>query len=109
MSIQNLVQKYIDNRDNYLSTTYNETLLRNEFLDPLFELLGWDIRNINGCSTNEREVVLEESIRADIYENTKKQDHTFRLYPERKFFLEAKKPTVSSENNNEHAKQVRTH
>lgn len=107
MNIIDLVQRYENNRTHYKSSNYNETLLRNEFLDPLFELLGWDIRNIKGNSTNEREVILEESIRADISENTKKPDYTFRLYSERKFFLEAKKPSVSIENNNETAKQVR--
>lgn len=59
MTIQELVNKYHSNRDNYLKATYNETLLRSDFLDPLFELLGWDIKNKSGKPTNEREVFLE--------------------------------------------------
>lgn len=42
--ISSLIQKYERERDYYRSTMYNETLLRNDFLDPLFEILGWDIK-----------------------------------------------------------------
>ena len=91
----------------YKSDRYNETLLRSDFLDPLFELLGWDIKNTQGKSTNEREVLLEEPLKADALSNTKKPDYTFRLFSERKFFLEAKKPHVKIELEDAPAKQVR--
>jgi len=107
MTIKNLVQKYHSNRDAYLKSTYNETQLRADFLDPFFELLGWDIKNTQGKPTNEREVLLEEPLKADANSNTKKPDYTFRLFSERKFFLEAKKPNVKIETGNEPAKQVR--
>lgn len=107
MTIKNLVKKYHSNRKMYLQANYNETQLRTDFLDPFFELLGWDIKNLEGKSTNEREVLLEESLKADATTNTKKPDYTFRLFSERKFFLEAKKPNVKIEENNEPAKQVR--
>lgn len=58
--IHTLVEKYETNRDFYKTSKFNETQVRNEFLDPLFEALGWDIRNMSGKSTNEREVLLEE-------------------------------------------------
>ncbi|MES2652982.1 MAG: Eco57I restriction-modification methylase domain-containing protein [Bacteroidota bacterium] len=107
MTIKTLVDKYHSNRDNYINPKYNETLLRSDFLDPLFELLGWDIKNNAGKPTNEREVILEEALKAHVAENSKKPDYTFRLFSERKFFLEAKKPSVSVHNSNETAKQVR--
>ncbi len=106
-NLKGLVQKYQANRDNYLSDNYNETLLRNDFLDPLFELLGWDIKNTTGRPTNEREVVLEEPLKAGASENTKKPDYTFRLFSERKFFLEAKKPCVHINDIDAPARQVR--
>ncbi len=31
-----------------LSTAYNETDVRAEFVDPLFEALGWDVSNRAG-------------------------------------------------------------
>ncbi|MDA3837479.1 MAG: Eco57I restriction-modification methylase domain-containing protein [Candidatus Delongbacteria bacterium] len=107
MTIKALVEKYQTNREACLSSSYNETQLRVDFLDPLFELLGWDIKNSKGKPTNQREVLLEESLKADATSNTKKPDYTFRLFSERKFFLEAKKPNVKIEFNNEPAKQVR--
>lgn len=107
LQIHTLVKKYEQNRDFYCSSRFNETELRNQFLDPLFEALGWDIRNVANRSTSEREVLLEESLRENASTHSKKPDYTFRLYGERKFFLEAKKPCVRIEEDNEPAKQVR--
>lgn len=107
MTIKDLVQKYHENREAYLKATYNEMQLRADFLDPFFELLGWDIKNAQRKSTNEREVLLEEPLKEDAYSNTKKPDYTFRLFSERKFFLEAKKPNVKIEADYEPAKQIR--
>jgi type I restriction-modification system DNA methylase subunit len=105
--IHALVEKYEANKEFYRTSNFNETQVRNEFLDPLFEALGWDIRNSAGKSTNEREVLLEEALKANVYTHSKKPDYTFRLYGERKFFLEAKKPCVHIEHDDEPAKQVR--
>lgn len=102
-----LVERYNIGRDQYLADSYNETQLRNDFLDPLFELLGWDIKNSAGKPTNEREVILEEPLKAGADENTKKPDYTFRLFAERKFFLEAKKPHVNIHEVDAPARQVR--
>jgi len=107
MTIKQLIEKYSADRKFYLTIKYNETLLRSDFLDPFFELLGWDIKNNIGKTTNEREVILEEALKANASEHSKKPDYTFRLFSERKFFLEAKKPCVAIESNNETAKQVR--
>ena len=106
-TIHALVKKYESNRDFYKTPKFNETQVRNEFLDPLFEALGWDIRNMSGKSTNEREVLLEESLKADAVTHSKKPDYTFRLFGERKFFLEAKKPCVDISTDDNPAKQVR--
>lgn len=105
--IHALVEKYESNRDFYRTSKFNETQVRNEFLDPLFEVLGWDIRNMSGKKTNEREVLLEESLKADAATYSKKPDYTFRLFGERKFFLEAKKPCVDISTDDNPAKQVR--
>jgi len=107
MTVKDLVKKYHSDRKTYLKPSYNETQLRTDFLDPFFELLGWDIKNSEGKPTNEREVLVEEGLKADATANTKKPDYTFRLFSERKFFLEAKKPNVKIEKDNEPALQVR--
>lgn len=105
--IRTLVQKYEQGKEVYRTSRFNETQVRNEFLDPLFEILGWDIRNSAGKNTNEREVLLEEPLKANAASHTKKPDYTFRLFGERKFFLEAKKPCVHIEREDDPAKQVR--
>lgn len=105
--IRTLVQKYEQGKEVYRTSRFNETQVRNEFLDPLFEILGWDIRNSAGKNTNEREVLLEEPLKANAASHTKKPDYTFRLFGERKFFLEAKKTCVHIEREDDPAKQVR--
>ena len=107
MTVKYLVQKYKNEIAHYRSVNYNEAQLRIDFLDPLFELLGWDIKNQNKKLTNEREVILEEPLKEKASQNTKKPDYTFRLFSERKFFLEAKKPNISIESNSDAAKQIR--
>lgn len=107
ITIKDLVDLYHSGRSDYTKPSYNETQLRNDFLDPFFELLGWDIKNKLGKPTNEREVLLEEPLKADALSNTKKPDYTFRLFAERKFFVEAKKPSIKIEGDNLSAKQVR--
>ncbi len=52
-------------------------------------------------------MLLEEPLKAENLSNTKKPDYTFRLYSERKFYLEAKKPNIKIEADPESAKQIR--
>lgn len=105
--LKDLIRRFETERERFTSPSYNETQLRTDFLDPFFTLLGWDITNAQGKPTNEREVLVEEGLRADVNENTKKPDYTFRLFADRKFFVEAKKPFVKIENDPQPAKQVR--
>ena len=109
MGIKELVEKYENNRKHYLSHSYNESQLRTDFIEPFFELLGWDIKNTSGKMTNEREVLVEEPLKKNALANTKKPDYTFRLFDTRKFFVEAKKPSVKVHENPESARQIRTY
>lgn len=86
------------------SSSYQETEVRVEFIDPLFELLGWEM----GKSTQRfslRDVLREESQKTET--TTKKPDYTFRISAVRKFFVEAKKPSVDVEVHQASALQVR--
>ena len=105
--IHALVLKYEQDRNFYRTAGFNETLLRSDFLDPFFEILGWDIKNISGKRTSEREVLLEEPLKSDAATHAKKPDYTFRLFGERKFFVEAKKPCVDINKEEAPAIQVR--
>jgi type I restriction-modification system DNA methylase subunit len=87
-----LVERYDRNRDDYRSGRYNEARLRQEFLNPLFEALGWDMANRADFAEAYKEVIHEDAIK--IGKETKAPDYCFRIGGTRKFFLEAKKPSV---------------
>ncbi|NTW60824.1 MAG: restriction endonuclease subunit M, partial [Nitrospirae bacterium] len=87
-----LVERFDQNLESYRSGKYNETQLRQEFLNPLFETLGWDMTNRAGYAEAYKEVIHEDAIK--IGQETKAPDYCFRIGGTRKFFLEAKKPSV---------------
>ncbi len=88
-----LVEQFERNLDSYKSGQYNEAQLRKEFLDPFFSALGWDMDNAAGLAEAYKDVVHEDAIR--IGGAVKAPDYCFRIGGARKFFLEAKKPSVA--------------
>jgi len=88
-----LVEQFERNLDSYKSGRYNEAQLRKEFLDPFFKALGWDMDNAAGLAEAYKDVVHEDAIR--IGGAVKAPDYCFRIGGTRKFFLEAKKPSVA--------------
>ena len=58
-----LVDRFDRNKDAYRSGQYNETQLRREFLDPLFESLGWDIYNKQGYAEAYKDVIHEDALK----------------------------------------------
>ncbi len=90
--IVDLVERFDRNREAYRAGHYNETQLRREFIDPFFKALGWDIDNEQGNAENYKDVIHEDAIK--IGSATKAPDYCFRIGGSRKFFLEAKKPSI---------------
>jgi len=90
--IEGLVQRFARNLDAYTRPDYKETQVRVEFIDPFFEALGWDVRNVQGYAELYKDVVHEDAIK--VSGATKAPDYCFRVGGVRKFFLEAKKPSV---------------
>ncbi|MDO9289511.1 MAG: hypothetical protein Q7T83_12070, partial [Thermodesulfovibrionales bacterium] len=88
-----LIERFARNREAYLSGQYNETQLRREFIDPFFEALGWDVNNRQGYAEAYKDVIHEDAIK--IGSATKAPDYCFRIGGTRKFFVEAKKPSVN--------------
>ena len=91
-SILSLVERFELYKESYRSGQYNEAQLRHDFLDPFWEILGWDIHNKQGFAEAYRDVIYEDALR--IGHATKAPDYCFRIGGTRKFFLEAKKPSV---------------
>ena len=79
-NISKLVEKYRRIAKEGKIKSYNEAQTRNEFIEPLFGFLGWDMRNAN----NDNEVTTEETI------SNGRVDLAFRINGIPKFFLEAK-------------------
>lgn len=103
--LSDLVKRFERNLGSYTSGKYNETQLRREFVDPLFELLGWDVSNSRGYSEAYKDVIHEDAIK--IGGGTKAPDYAFRVGGERKFFVETKAPHKNLKNDPNSAFQLR--
>lgn len=90
--IIDLVNRFERNYESYKSGNYNETQTRREFIDPFFEALGWDVSNKQGYAEAYKDVVHEYSQKTT--DTTEAPDYLFRIGGTRKFFVEAKKPSV---------------
>jgi len=88
-----LVETFGENREAYVSGSFNETQTRVDFINPMFKALGWDMDNEQGYAEAYRDVIHEDAIK--IGGATKAPDYCFRVGGARKFFLEAKKPGVN--------------
>jgi len=103
--ILQLVDRFDRNLDAYRSGEYNETQLRREFLDPFFTALGWDVENKQGYAGAYKHVIHEDAIK--VGGATKAPDYCFRIGGTRKFFVEAKKPSVNLKDEISPAYQLR--
>ena len=102
---ERLIDNFNNHIDEYKKGKYNETQTRNDYINPFFEALGWDINNRQGLAESYREVIHEDKIK--ISGSTKAPDYCFTVYGQKKFFVEAKKPSVSIKDNIEPAYQLR--
>jgi len=78
--IAKLIDKYKRLLEAGKVKTYNEAQTRNEFIEPFFQFLGWDMRNIK----DENEVTTEESV------SKGRVDLAFKINNIPVMFLEAK-------------------
>lgn len=107
-SIQNLIERFAEHRKEYHLPDYNEQKSRQDFINPFFKALGWDIDNEKGDSEAYREVIYEDKV--FVRGKAKAPDYGFRLAgsgKKRLFFVEAKKPSVALKTNKESAYQLR--
>jgi predicted type IV restriction endonuclease len=93
IDVQTLIENFDRNVSTYHSGQYNETQVRRDYIDPFFKALGWDMDNSLGQSESVRDVIHEDSIK--VGEEHRAPDYCFRNMGVRKFFLEAKKPSIS--------------
>ena len=103
--ILSLVRSFDFHLPAYKRGQYSEMQLRQEFIDPFFKALGWDVDNNKRYSELYKEVVHEDPIR--IRGSTEFIDYSFRIGGVRKFIVEAKKPAVNIKDDSAPALQIR--
>ncbi len=104
-AILDLVARFGEHIDAYKSGSYNAKQLRTDYIDPLFEALGWDMNNKQGYAEAYRDVIHEDQVK--VGGAVKAPDYGFYIGGNRKFFLEAKKPSVRIKDDISPAYQLR--
>jgi hypothetical protein len=103
--VVDLVKRFSEHVDDYRAGHYNETQLRRDYLDAFIGALGWDVDNSQGFAEAYREVVHEDAVK--IGDHLKSPDYSCRVGGVRKFFVEAKKPSVDIKQGTGPAYQLR--
>lgn len=90
--LKKLIAKYQASMEYYhdANNGYNETSCRDEYINPLLECFGWDVKNEAGKLPQYREVVVERTSNEN-----ERPDYTLTLNGISKMFVEAKKPSVN--------------
>jgi len=104
--IQPLIERFENQLDIYKRDDYNEAQTRSDFINPFFIALGWDVNNEKGVAEHYRPVLHEEVLKID-KAPYKRPDYSFRLSGVRRFFVEAKKPSINLKTDKEAAYQLR--
>lgn len=88
-----LVRRFSDNEAVYRTDNYREREICTEFIEPFFEALGWDVRNVGAYAEPYKDVVHEGRLAAD--GSNESPDYVFRIGGVKKFIVEAKRPYVN--------------
>lgn len=103
--IKGLVERFSEHVEEYKRNGYNEHQTRVDYINPFFKALGWDMDNSQGHAEAYREVIHEDKVK--IGGATKAPDYGFTLFGQRKFFVDAKKPSINIKGDIAPAYQVR--
>ncbi len=99
-SVYELVEKFDSDKARFTHPNYNEAQLRQEFVNPLFDALGWEIGD-------SKQVLHEAGIRSG--GTIKHPDYSFLAGHRRAFYVETKKPFVDIRNSVDPALQIRSY
>jgi len=103
--IARLTERFHEHIAEYKKGSYNEHQTRVDYINPFFKALGWDMDNRQGFAEAYREVLHEDKLK--IGHSTKAPDYCFTVYGQRKFFVDAKKPSINIKSDIAPAFQVR--
>lgn len=94
--VKQLIKDFESNKHHYLSPSYSEAEVRQDFIDKFFTALGWDVTHQYQRNPQQQEVKVEKTQQQRDSANKKRADYAFYLAPDFrtvKFFVEAKKPS----------------
>lgn len=94
--INDLVQGFARHIKQIKSPEYKESQVRLHYIDPFWELLGWDVQNREQRAPQDVEVFVEPSMDTmdDDGLRLREPDYLFRVNGFARFIVEAKKPSV---------------
>jgi len=99
-TVHKLIKDFENNESQYMSKDFQETEVRNLFLNPFFTALDWEL-NQSSIAKKFWDVHIEDRQRDNF--TTKKPDYAFRIKEginyKKKFFVEAKAPHVDLNKN----------
>ena len=108
-AVKLLVKNFNNNLNYYLGSSYLEAQVRSDFIDPLFEALGWDVNHKEQHNPYKQEVKIEKSQIQEGKGGKKFADYAFFINPDFKnpmFFVEAKRPSIVLEDNHDYYLQT---
>ncbi|MBI4648107.1 MAG: N-6 DNA methylase [Bacteroidia bacterium] len=103
--ITELVETFDEHYETYHRINYDEAKTRGTFIEEFFKAFGWDVHNKEGVDESYRDVIPEDKIK--IEGRTKAPDYCFTIRGQKKFFVEAKKPSVKIKTDNAAVFQLR--
>jgi type I restriction-modification system DNA methylase subunit len=106
--VRQLVSDFREHENAYLAPSYQESQVRQDFIDKFFTALGWDVSHQRQKNPYEQEVKIENKVSTQ--GSQRRADYAFFVAPnfrDVKFFVEAKKPAHDLANANYYYQTVR--
>jgi hypothetical protein len=107
MELLDLIARFDENLEEYTSSSFTENTAKSQFIEPFFELLGWDVVNRAGKPEARRDVLRGHSIPCG--PSREAPDYIFKIGNIKAFVVEAMKPSVSIKQDANAAFQLRSY
>jgi hypothetical protein len=96
LDIDKLVLNFRTHIRQYKASDTKEAEIRQQFIDPFWRALGWDVGDTAGVGPQNAEVIIEKNVETAESGGlrTRRPDYVFRVAGRERFIVEAKKPAV---------------
>ena len=102
-NIAALVQNFRAHIKAYKSKETKEAEIRQQFIDPFWRALGWDVGDTKGVGPADSDVIIEKNVETVDAGGlrSRRPDYMFRIGGLDRFILEAKKPAIDIDADND--------